>query len=120
MIKSRTIQATKIDMLESGENWRLPFIEFVDDLRRTHDISLIDKPLHLSNEHVDSLLASTVEYLCDELGIETPGWVWDVPSCKEPWFISGYENLKALSIAESPVYFRRRKIFVLGNFLSRV
>jgi len=119
-MKLRTIQETKMSMQESGENWRIPFMEFVDDLRRTQDYSLIKKPLHLSDENIDSLLASTIEYLCDELGVETPNWVWDVPSCKEPWFISGYENLKAISIIESPVYFRRRKIFVLNNFLSRV
>ena len=80
---------------------------------------MVEKPFSLSDEDIDSLLASTVEYLCDELGIETPDWVWDVPPCKEPWFVSGYENLKAIAIAESPVFFRRRKIFVLENFLSR-
>ncbi|NOY67883.1 MAG: hypothetical protein GXP53_00085 [Deltaproteobacteria bacterium] len=94
-------------------------MEFVDDFRRTRDHSLVENPFDLSNEKFDSLLASTTEYLCDEIGIETPGWIWNVPSCKEPWFVSGYENLKAISIAESPVFFRRRKIFVLENFLSR-
>ena len=119
-MKCRTIQETKQAILISGENWLIPFMEFVDDFRRSQDLSLIENPFALSDEHIDSLLASTVEYLCDELGIETPRWVWEVPSCKEPWFISGIENLKAISIAESPVHFRRRKIFVLENFLSRV
>ncbi len=118
-MKCRTIQEAKKAMLGYDKNWRIPFMEFVDDFRRTRDNNLIEKPLSLNNEKIDSLLASTVEYLCDELGIETPDWVWDVPSCKEPWFISGYENLKAISISESPAYFRRRKIFVLENFLSR-
>ena len=107
-------------MLESKEHWRIPFMEFVDDFRSTRDYSLIEMPFPLSDEKFDSLLDSTTEYLCDELGIETPDWVWEVPACKEPWFVSGYDNLKAISIAESPVFFRRRKIFVLGNFLSRV
>ncbi len=107
-------------ILASGENWWTPFIEFVDDFRRTRDRRLIEKALHPSSDNIDSLLASTVEYLCDELDIETPEWVWDVPPCKEPWFVSGYESLKAISIVESPAYFRRRKIFVLENFLSRV
>ena len=119
-MKYRTIQEAKMAMLKSGENWRIPFMEFVDDLRRTRDHSLIEKPFSLNDENIDSLLASTVEYLCDEMGIETPNWIWKVPSCKEPWFVSGYDNLKAISIAESPVFFRRRKIFVLKNFLSRV
>ena len=119
-MKCRTIRETKRAVLESGENWLIPFMEFVDDFRRTKDPGLIEKPFELSDERVDSLLASTIEYLCDELGMQTPDWVWEVPSCKEPWFVSGVENLKAIAIAESPAYFRRRKIFVLENFLSRV
>ncbi len=119
-MKERTVQEVKTAILEYGQDWRIPFMEFVDDLRRTRNHSLIEKPFPLDHENFDSLLASTIEYLCDELGVETPDWVWEVPSCKEPWFVSGYENLKAISIAESPVFFRRRKIFVLENFLSRV
>jgi len=119
-MKYREIQGAKMAMITYEKNWRIPFFEFVDDFRRKKGINLIDKPLQLTNEKFDSLLASTVEYLCDELGIDTPNWVWNVPSCKKPWFVSGYDNLKAISISESPVYFRRRKIFVLKNFLSRV
>lgn len=119
-MKCRTIYEAKMTIMKSGENWRIPFMEFVDDLRRTKDMSLIEKPFFLSNDKMDSLLASTIEYLCFELKMKVPDWVWEVPSCKEPWFIAGYENLKAISIVESPVFFRRRKIFVLKNFLSRV
>ncbi len=119
-MKKRTVQEIKTAMLEYGQHWRIPFMEFVDDFRHTRNHHLIEEPFSLNDGNVDSLLASTVEYLCDELEVETPDWVWDVPSCKEPWFVSGYENLKAISIAESPVFFRRRKIFVLANFLSRV
>ena len=119
-MKYRTIKETKLAMLKSEENWRIPFMEFVDDFRRTHNTIIIKRPFSLTGENIDSLLASTIEYLCAELSVETPDWVWDVPSCKEPWFVSGYENLKAISIAESPVFFRRRKIFVLDNFLFRV
>ncbi len=118
-MKYRTIQETKTAMLKSGNNWRIPFMEFVDDFRRIRDPGFVEKPFDLNNERFDPLLASTIEYLCDEMGIKTPDWIWDVPSCKEPWFVSGYENLKAISIAESPAFFRRRKIFVLENFLSR-
>lgn len=119
-MKYRTVQEAKAVMLKSGDNWRIPFLEFVDNFRRTHDHRLIDEPFSLDHGRFASLLASTVEYLCHETGMEIPDWIWDVPSCKEPWFVSGYENLKAIAIAESPVFFRRRKIFVLENFLSRV
>lgn len=118
-MKYRNNKEAKIEMLKIGDNWRIPFMEFVDDLRRTRDHRLIKEPFPLNDEKIDSLMASTIEYLCDEMGIETPDWVWEVPPCKEPWFVSGYDNLKAISIVESPVFFRRRKIFVLENFLSR-
>ena len=65
-MKYRTIKETKTAMLKSGENWRIPFMEFVDDFRRTRNYSLIEQAFDLSNEKFDSLLASTIEYFCDE------------------------------------------------------
>ena len=38
----------------------------------------------------------------------------------KPWFVSGFENLKSTALIESPLNFRKRNIFVLGNFLTRV
>lgn len=69
---------------------------------------------------MDALVASTAESLCDELGLESPGWLAQVPASKEPWFVSRVEKLKAIAIVESPLRFRMRKIFVCENFLSRV
>jgi hypothetical protein len=115
-----TIRETKQHIEQDPKYWLIPFMEFVDDFRRYRDFSLIQEPFELTDERFDALLASTVEYLCDELNMEPPEWVWNVPSCQDPWFVSGLENLKAITIVESPVYFRRRKIFVLENFLARV
>jgi len=114
------ISETKLEMIEAKEQWFIPFMNFVDDFRYHKDINAISKPFELSNEKFDALLASTIEYLCNELHINTPDWVWAVPACKDPWFVSGVESIKAFAIVESPVYFRRRKIFVLENFLYRV
>ncbi len=119
-MKCKTVEDTKQAMLENKEYWQIPYMEFVDDFRYYQDPSLIEKPFSLNDDRFDSLLASTIEYLCDEMNIDIPAWVWEVPPCKDPWFPSGVENLKAIAIAESPAYFRRRKIFVLSNFLSRV
>jgi len=52
--------------------------------------------------------------------MDPPPWVWEVPACKTPWFVSGLDTLRAIALVESPVSFRRRKIFVLENFLARV
>lgn len=45
-----TIQEAKTAMLKRGKNWRIPFMEFVDDLRRTRDQTLIEKPFPFSKE----------------------------------------------------------------------
>ncbi len=119
-MRFKTVQEVKTAILNSGEHWRIPFMDFVDELRYSRDYNLIKTPFTRGDEKIDSLLASTIEYLCHELHMETPDWTWDVPACIKPWFVSGYENLKAISIVESPAFFRRRKIFVLENFLSRV
>jgi hypothetical protein len=39
---------------------------------------------------------------------------------RDPWFMSGMENLKAISLIESLFPFRLRKLFALENFLVRV
>ncbi len=115
----KDIQEIRHNMEMDVKNWLIPFMDFVDDFRRYKDLSSIEKPFDLKDERLDAIMASAIEYLCDELNLEVPDWVWDVPSCKKPWFVSGFENLKAITIVESPVYFRRRKIFVLENFLER-
>jgi hypothetical protein len=74
----------------------------------------------LDNSKFDALLASTVEVLCKESGLETPRWTKNVPACEKPFFVAGFENLKATAIVESPLHFRIRKIFVTESFLERV
>jgi hypothetical protein len=114
------IAETKEMMKQNPDHWLIPFMDFVDSFRKRKDLRWIAKPFAMDHERFDAILASMIEYLCDELHLEVPAWVWNVPSCKDPWFVSGMENLKAITIVESPVYFRRRKIFVLENFLDRV
>ncbi|MBN1903306.1 hypothetical protein JW926_18450 [Candidatus Sumerlaeota bacterium] len=115
-----TAEKTRNAMIEAGDNWVIPLMDFVDEMRRSHNTEMIRKPFKPKDERMDSILASTIEYICHELGMEIPDWVWEIPSCQNPWFVSGIENLKAIAIAESPSFFRRRKIFVLENFLFRV
>jgi hypothetical protein len=118
--KPQTIRETKERMLAMPDHWQVPFMDFVDDFRRNKDMSLLTTPFVMDHERWDALLASTVEYLCQEQGLETPEWVSEVPACQDPWFVSGMDSLRAISLVESPAPFRARKIFVLGNFLDRV
>ena len=115
-----TLKETKQKMLADSRWWKLYFYDFVDEFRRNKDLQMIDEPFELTDEKIDALLASTIEKLCDELKIEIPVWIRKVPSCKEPFFVSGVENLKAILIVKSLLRFKVRNIFVSENFLVRV
>lgn len=101
-------------------SWSMHLFNFVDEFRRTPRPDLVsDPPDPELPKRLECLLASTVESLCDEEGMEFPGWCWGVGRLPEPWFVSGVDSLKALALVGSPVHFRKRDLFVLDNFLRR-
>lgn len=102
------------------EYWSLHLMNFVDDFRRHKSVEDISIPFTLTDDRFDAIFASTAETLCDEAGLVPPPWLAEVPGCHDPWFVAGMESLKAIALAESPLRFRIRKIFVLENFLTRV
>lgn len=108
-------------ILEDGENsWKIWLFNFVDAFRKHKDMSYIETPpIQGLSSRMNAILSSTVETLCEELAIEAPAWCKSISALSTPWFVSEMENLKAASIAESPIHFRKRNIFVLENFLSR-
>lgn len=114
-----TAVQTKLEMDQNPKWWKIPLMDFVDDFRYHKDLAAIADSFDLSDERKDAVLASVIETLCDELNILIPGWLGKVPVCREPYFMSGFENLKAISLVETPVRFRLRKIFVLENVLNR-
>jgi len=114
-----TLCETKQQIESDSKNWVIHLMDFVDDFRYYKNPVAIAQSFELTNERFDALLASTAHYLCDEMSLECPSWILEVPACKDPWFVSGMESLKAIALVESPLQFRIRKIFVLENFLSR-
>lgn len=105
---------------EGQKSWTVWLFNFVDAFRNKGERKYIDTPPPLETpQKIKALLAATVESLCDEKNLEYPLWCKNVPSLKEPWFVSGVENLKATALVESPIHFRKRIIFVLENFLDR-
>ena len=98
------------------------FMDAVDECRRNRTVA----PLHavflksrITRER--ALITSTARYLCTrEFGCSSPNWASESIWLRDPWFVSGVENLKAMALIESPIEFRSNHIFVLGNFLSRV
>jgi transcriptional regulator with XRE-family HTH domain len=116
-----SIVVTSERILRDGEDsWKIWLFEFVDSFRRDKDSAYIDvPPVKGLSKKMHALLASVVETLCAELKIDKPWWCNAFLPLELPWFVSGIENLKAIALIESPIYFRKRNIFVLDNFLSR-
>lgn len=68
----------------------------------------------------DAYLAALAEHLALSTQLPTPAWT-DTPQrfLSEPFFSGGLESLKAILLAESPLAFRRRLIFISADGLSR-
>lgn len=107
-------------LITENENWTIHLFNFVDAFRRMGDPRLVElPPVKGTPLKYRALLASTVAQLCLELGIVAPSWAEKFVFLPEPWFVSGVENLRAMALLESPIFFRRNNIFVLENFLCR-
>lgn len=103
------------------ESWKTHLMNLIDRFRASGDGYLIQQPPFPGlDPRLQALIASTVESLCIEKNRRAPDWCRGIPSLSVPWFVAGVENLKALALVESPASFRKRNIFVLGNFLERV
>lgn len=106
---------------EAIRDWTV-FMDAVDECRRKKSV----EPLHFiflrsRRTKERALIHATAKYLCfREFKIPAPKWASASMWLKDPWFVSGIENLKAMALIESPMEFRCNHIFVLSNFLSRV
>ena len=120
-LRPNSIRAATLRILvEGADSWKGHLFEFVDAFRREQTCELVQIPAWpVGSDRLDALVASTVEAICAEADLPAPPWCNWVSPLAEPWFVSGSQNLKASALAESPPVFRRRNIFVLGNFLSR-
>ena len=81
--------------------------------------ALTEEPQSLGRIH-DAYLAALAEHLSLSEGQPAPAWT-EAPSrfLGEPFFAGGLESLKATLLAESPLAFRRRLIFISADGLSR-
>ena len=99
-----------------------PFMNAVDECRLIGSVEPLYERFKKSRiTREKALIIATTNYLCTyELNRQVPKWAEALIWLKDPWFVSGVENLKAMALLESPLEFRASHIFVLGNFLSRV
>jgi hypothetical protein len=116
----KNLRDLKKEIEKNPKYWFILLMDFVDDFRRQRDISALKIPFRGPHNRWSALLAATAESLCAETNAIPPTWLAKVAACKTPWFVAGLESLKAITLAESPLPFRLRKIFVQHNFLSRV
>ena len=110
-----------VRMLEDGErSWRRHLMDSVDAVRRSRSAAELATPPSTDlPARLRALLAGVAETLAVECGAGAPHWTNGVGPLDRPWFVSGYESLKASALVESPVPFRSRNVFVLANFLDR-
>lgn len=110
-----------VRILEDGEaSWRRHFMDCVDEVRRSGSVAALMTPTVAElPEHLRALAAGIAETLAGECGGPAPPWTHSIGPLADPWFVAGYENLKAAAVMESPVAFRSRNVFVLANFLER-
>lgn len=105
---------------DGHDSWKIHLFDFVDAFRRSAGFPLVSEAPGVDTEpRLLALFASTVEALCAESLVRIPWWCSGIRSLPEPWFVAGVENLKATALVETPAVFRRRNVFVLGNFLER-
>ncbi len=114
--------AVSLAVLRDGfDSWKIHFMNFVDEFRRTCDVRLILlAPVPGLDQKLHALFASITSALCYETGVNLPLWAQREHFLDRPWFVSGMQSLKAMALLESPPEFRRNNIFVHENFLRRV
>ncbi len=99
--------------------------EFLDEFYSERDkdkraSTLADEPLSTESKPADAYYAAAAEHLALTRGLRTPSWTAAaIRFLVRPYFPSGLESLKAISLRESPIAFRRRMILVDANPLYR-
>lgn len=111
-----TAVETQKRMSEDPRWWKIALMDFVDDFRFHKDPSAILTPFETCDERRDATFAAVIETLCDEMNLPIPSWLENIPSSREPYFVSGVENLKATAIVESPLRFRMRQDICFREF----
>jgi hypothetical protein len=130
-IKSRpaTLAETAV-RIRAGETSSMAIGEFLDayyaaDLAKRQAMysdrpSSVDLPDPRKTQVIDAYLSAVAEALAYKDRLAAPQWAYDRRYfLDDPWFASDIQGLRMLLLMESPVFFRRRNLFVSRNVLSR-
>lgn len=94
---------------------------FYDSDATARQAMIMTEPPHTGDARLDAYVAAVAEYLAQHWGLSAPSWVnGEDRVCPEPWFVGPLgKRLAALYLFESPVAFRRRRIFTEAQPLRR-
>jgi hypothetical protein len=77
------------------------------------------RPEPTGSTKLDAMLAATVEYACATHRVVPPAWVNESEYFLDQfWFVSGIESLEADAMANSPISYARRSIFLNRESLT--
>lgn len=79
-----------------------------------------DEPPLTGNAKIDAYLGAVGEHLARRWGLRVPAWTANPRrTLRKPYFVGGIEALKPMLLAQSPLAFRKRMIFVEAEPLKR-
>lgn len=118
------------ERIRVGETSSMAIGEFLDayyaaDLSKRQAMyadqpSSVDLPDPRKTQVIDAYLSAVAEALAYTDRLDAPQWAYDRRYfLEDPWFASDIQGLRMLLLMESPVFFRRRNLFVSRNALSR-
>jgi hypothetical protein len=95
------------------------FVAAFDAASPEERAKMVQRPPSTGDPRYDALLAALVEHLCAQRGVAVPAWVDGPDRFLEPWwFVSGLRRLHASALAQSPISFARRGIFICDGALD--
>lgn len=119
-LRGRTSSREASRRVVLGEDWRIAYFDFVDSFLAAKSELLVEgQPVDGLNLKHLALLCSIVMQLCEEAKMSPPGWAKLSLALEHPWFLSKFVGLRAISLVESPVFFKRNNIYVGADFLKR-
>ncbi len=122
-----TRPATLVEVAEAAkagdDSYRIALAGFLDAFYVNPDQRqrMIDtEPPMTGVSVIDAYLGAVGEHLARRWGLSVPRWTADPGrTLRSPVFAGGIESLKALLLAQSPLAFRKRMIFVEHEPLRR-
>jgi hypothetical protein len=111
---------------EGQRDFAVAIDEFLDAFYTEGDAGrrqamIADEPPRLGVEREDAFVGAVAEHLARRWGLAVPPWAaTDERDVAEPWFVGRMgKGLSGLLLVESPIAFRRRRIFTEAEPLRR-